>query len=337
MRRVLIIVLSLLALALCAAGFLWWKLRARVEPIPAVLAALDQDPAKIRLPGLGDQPELVVEALRGSIAYFVIESRESMSAGEGRELNLALNRWSYDDGVKGFFIGDAEGLGFLKWKLDELAGSMQREARLPLYMDYEGAILRGFKLPKGHTAVVVLGEQGDVVFRKSGKLTAEELEALRLAVRAREPAPPPPAPAFSVGALSTKSCAGQACALVFLSRPIDVKAVPGGKGGKPRDDSAAWEDADARLVAMLSDQELPAGKSLGVFVGALPGVELAAGWSVIADEPAMRAAFELAPAETAIVVVDREGRLALRERGRIAFWKLGSLRELLALPPRKKK
>jgi len=337
MRRVLFIILGLVGLALCGAGFLWWKLRARVEPIPAVLAALDEDPAKIRLPGLGDRPELVVGALRGSIAYFVIESRESMAAGEGREMTLALDRWRHGEGVKGFFIGDAEGLGFLKWKLDELAGSMQREARLPVYMDYEGAILRGFKLPKGHTAVVVLGERGDVVFRKSGKLTAAELGVLRGVLRAREPEPPPPAPAFSIGAVSTKSCAGQGCALVFLSRPVDVKNVPGVKGGKARNDRDAWEDADARLVAMLSDQELPAGKSLGVFIGALQGVALGTGWSVAADDPALREAFAIGPTETALVVIDREGRIALRERGRIAFWQLGSLRELLALPPRKQR
>jgi predicted transcriptional regulator len=298
------------------------------------LTRIDQDPALIRLPGLGDQPDLVVGELRGSIAYFVVESRESMSAGEGRDLNLALNRWCYGDGTRGYFIGDVEGLGFLKWKLNELAGAMQRESRLPLCMDYEGAILRGFKLPKGHTAVVVLGEQGDVRFRKSGKLTAADIEGLRSALHAREPDPPPPALAFRLGALSTASCAGQGCALVFLSRPLNVKEVPGIEGGKPRDDSAAWEDADARLVAMLSDRALPAGKSLSAFIGTLDGVKLAPGWSVSADDRELRAAFEIAASETAIVVVDREGRLALRERGHVAFWRLASLSELLALPPR---
>jgi predicted transcriptional regulator len=338
MKRILLyIFLGLFVVAGAGVGFLWWKLRAHVEPIPAVLATIERDPASIRLPGLLDHPDLVVGELRGSIAYFVIESRESMSAGEGRELNLALNRWRYREGTKGFFIGDVEGLGFLKWKLNELAGTMQREARLPVYLDYDGAILHGFKLPKGHTAVVVLGETGEVTFRKSGKLTPADVEALRTALGATEPPPPPPAPAFRAGLLSTASCAGHGCALVFLSRPLSAKDVPGVEGGKAKDDSAAWNDADARLVALLSDRALPADKSMGVFVGTLEGIKLASGWSIAADDVKLRAAFEIGPAETAIVVVDREGRLALRERGRVAFWQLAVLNELLALPPRRAK
>lgn len=337
MRRIVIrVLLGLVVLVLCAAGFLWWKLRSRVEPIPPVLAALDQDPAKIRLPGMSGRPELVVGELRGTRAYFVVEGRESMQAGEGKQLNLALDRWRHAEGTRGFLIGDVEGLGFLKWKLDELAGTMQREARLPLYLDYDGAILRGFKLPKGHTAIVVLDEGGEVSFRKSGPLSAEELEALRLALGAEEPPPPPPAPAFQAGEWSKASCAGQACAMVFLSRPLAAKDVPGIPGGKDQRDRAAWEDADIRLVGMLSDRMLPAGKSQGVFVGSLAGVELAPGWHLLADDAALRTAFELGPAETALVVVDREGRLAFRERGLIPSWKLGALTELLGLPPRRK-
>jgi hypothetical protein len=122
---------------------------------------------------------------------------------------------------------------------------------------------------------------------------------------------------------------------VFLSRPISAKDVPGIEGGKAKDDTAAWSDADARLVALLSDRELPGDKSMGAFVGTLEGIKLASGWSIAADDAQLRAAFEIAPAETAIVVVDREGRLAMRERGRIAFWQLSSLNELLSLPPRR--
>lgn len=336
MRRILLrVFLALLVLAACAGGFLWWKLRARVEPIPATLAPVEQDPARLRLPGLAQQPALEVEALRGSIVYFVLESRESMATGEGRELSRALNRWQVGDDVKGFFIGEVEGLGFLKWKIDQFAEVMQRESRLPLYMDYEGAILRGFKLPKGHTAVVVLGRQGELLFRHSGKLAPADLERLRVVLTAREPPPPPPAPDFSAGPLSKATCAGKGCVLIFLSRAVNVKAVPGVEGGAQRDDRAGWADPDARLVAMMSDQPLPAGKSLGVFVGALDGVKLAAGWTALPDDAALRAALELAPGETAIVVIDREGRLALRERGLVAFWKLDPLRELLGLPARR--
>lgn len=325
----------MLVLAACGGGFLWWKLRSHVEPIPTTLAPVEQDPARIRLPGLDQQPALEIGALRGSIAYFVLESRESMSAGEGRELSRALNRWQVGDDVKGFFIGEVEGLGFLKWKLDEFADAMQRESRLPMYMDYEGAILRGFKLPKGHTAVVVLGRQGELLFRHSGKLGPADLESLRVALTAREPPPPPPAPDFRAGPLSKATCAGKGCALIFLARAVNVKAVPGVEGGAKRNDRTAWADPDARLVAMMSDQPLPEGKSLGVFVGALEGVKLAAGWHVVADDAALRAALEFSPGETAIVVIDREGRLAIRERGHVALWKLDPLRDLLSLPERR--
>lgn len=346
-RIVLRGLLAVVLLAAAATGFLWWKLRSRIEPIPAVLATIDQDPSRIRLPGAAGQPELSVAALRGKLVYFVVEGRESMAAGEGRQLNLALDRWRYAEGEaapRGFLIGDVEGLGFLKWKLDELAAAMQREARLPVYLDYDGAVVRGFKLPKGHTAIVVLGEDGAVRFRKSGPLTAEELEALRQALGASEPPPPPPAPAFAVGAgtaqeWSTAACAGQACAMVFLSRQVSVKEVPGIPKGKEQRDSASWQDADIRLVGVLSDRVLPAGKSQGLFVGALDGVELAPGWHALADGAggaALRAAFAIGPTETALVVVDGEGRLAFRERGLIPSWRLGAVTELMSLPPRRK-
>jgi predicted transcriptional regulator len=337
LRIALRVLLVMLGLAACAGGFLWWKLRAHVEPVPSVLAAIENDNAHLRLPGLGGRPELVLGDLRGAIAYFVLEGRESMASGEGRELARALNRWQHGDDVKGYLIGEVEGLGFLKWKLDEIAVAMQRESRLPVYMDYDGALLRGFKLPKGHAAVVVLGKQGELLFRKSGKLTAAESDTLRIALGAREPDPPPPAPAFTAGPVSTASCAGKGCVLVFLAKPISVKDVPGIEGGKQRDDSAAWGDPDFRLVGMLSDRELPDGKSLGAFVGTLDGVKLATGWSQVADDAKLRAAFAISPAETAIVVVDREGRLALRERGMVAFWKVAPLDELLGLPARRTK
>jgi hypothetical protein len=330
--------LVVVVLALGAGGFLWYKLRAQIEPIPSVLAAVDDGgTARIRLPGAGGLPDLNLGELRGSIVYLVLEGKDSMESGEGREVVRALDRWQHAEGVRGYFVGEAEGLGFLKWKIDEFVGALQRESRLPVYMDYEGAILRGFKLPKGHTAVVVLGQDGEVVFRKSGKPSADEIEALRVALGAREPEPPRPAPVFAAGPLDSASCAGQGCALVFLSRKIAVTEVPGVEGGKKPDDSAAWGDPDARLVGMLSDQALPAGKSKGVFVGELDGVKLASGWSVTPGSAELRATFGLGASDTAVVVIDREGRLALRETGVIPFWKVAPMDELLDLPPPGKK
>jgi hypothetical protein len=328
---------ALIALALVGAGFLYWKLRAQVEPIPAVLAAVDDRKAgEISLPGIGEQPALVLAEQRGHVTYLVLEGKDSMASGEGRELTRALDRWKHAPDVRGFFVGETEGLGFLRWKIDDFVAAIQRESRLPVYMDYEGKVLRGFQLAKGHTGLVVLGKDGEVLLRKSGPPTAEELEQLRVLLGAEEPPPPPPAPAFSLGPLSNESCRGQGCALVFLSRPLTLKEIPGLEGGKPRDDSAAWGDADARLVGMLADQPLTEGKARGLFVGALTDVPLAAGWSLL-DDPAARQAFGLAANETAVVVVDRQGRLALRETGVIPFWKLAPLDELLSLPPRAEK
>jgi hypothetical protein len=333
LRTVLKILLVLLGLLVAAAGFLYWKLRPRVEAIPAQLAAVEdlERVARIRVPGDDGLPDLVLGDLRGQTAYFVLESRESMQAREGRELHRALDRWSYPEGVRGFSIGEAEGLGLLKWQIDKFVRFMRRESRLPLYMDYEGAILRGFKLPKGHTGVVVLGPGGDVRWRHTGRFEAAHIEELRQVLGASEPPAPPPAPPFAVGPLSNEACRGQACAIVFLARPVARKEVPGVKGGARNEDERAWADPSVRLVAALREDELPAGKSRGAFVGQLDDVPLAGGWATAPDDAAARAALGVPPGEAAIVVIDEQGGLAVREIGNIPFWKLGRAGALLGL------
>jgi hypothetical protein len=333
LRIFLRVVLGLVVLVLIAGGFLWWKLRPRVESIPTQLAAVnDLDRvAQIRLPGDGELPELVLGKLRGQTAYFVLESRESMKAREGRELSRALDRWVYPEGVLGFSIGEAEGLGLLKWQIDKFIGFMRRESRLPLYMDYEGAILRGFKLPKGHTGVIVLGPDGDVRFRHTGKVETQDIEALRLILGANEPPPPPPAPTFAAGAISSESCRGKACVLVFLARAVSKKEVPGIKGGAKPDNAAAWADASLRLVAMLVEEKLPEGRAAGVFVGDVGDVPLGDGWSQASDDGAARTALGVPPGEAALVVVDAQGRLALHEIGNLPLWKASRLGDLLGL------
>ena len=68
-------------------------------------------------------------------------------------------------------------------------------------------------------------------------------------------------------------------------------------------------------------------------VGLSFGVQVAL--EVWRRHPAAVRALVLSPGETAIVVIDREGRLAIRERGHVALWKLDPLRDLLSLPERR--
>jgi predicted transcriptional regulator len=279
---------------------------------------------------------------RGHIAYFVLESKESMSAREGRGLSAALDRWTYPEGVRGYSIGEVEGMGLLRFKIDEIVQHMRADARLPLYMDYEGAILRGFGLPKGHTGLVVLGADGKLLLRHSGAMTDAELEALRTTLGASEPPPPAAAPGFAVGPLDgAKTCgaaAKRACVIVFLGHPVASRAaIPFVKGGleKPEAAGVAFEDPTLRLLTVLVDQDLAEGGSRGLFVGDLGAdITLPPGWTRVPDDASAakaRASFGLAAGEAAVVVVDDAGRLALLERGRVALWKLAPLRTLLKL------
>ena len=119
-----------------------------------------------------------------------------------------MARWTYPDNVAGFAIGDAEGFGLLASKIEEFVGPMRPELRLPLYIDFEGAATKTFKLPKGHVGVVVLDPTGAVVYRHSGKMEPAEIEKLRGLLGASLPTPTP-APAFKVGELDNAACAGR--------------------------------------------------------------------------------------------------------------------------------
>ncbi len=338
--RVLLVLVGLV-LVLCTGGYFWWKSKTRVEAIPSQLpqVADAERIGKIRVPGVDGLPDLVLGELHGKTAYFVLESKESMEAREGRSLSLALDRWVYPESTRGYSIGEAEGLGILKWKVDQIVAHMRAESRLPLYMDYEGAILRGFGLPKGHTGLIVLGPEGKVLLRHSGALTDAELAGLRTTLGASEPPAPPAAPAFALGPLSTKACAGRACAIVFLARAVTRAQIPyikSGFSGSQEKAAELFDDPSARLLTVLVEQNITQGGSLGAFVGDLGDVTPAPGWTVLpadATATAARAAFGISAGEAALVVIDESGRLALFERGRVALWKLAPLRVLLKLPP----
>jgi predicted transcriptional regulator len=337
--------LVLLALLVAGGGYWWWRAHSRVEAIPAKLPELtDRDRlAKLRVPGSDGLADLAVADLRGHVSYLVLENKESFQAREGRSLGAALDRWRYPDDVRGYAIFDAEGMGILRFKIDEFVRGFRAEARLPIYLDYEGTIRHGFGLPKGHTGVIVLGPDGTPLLRHSGPMSDADIAALRTTLGASEPPPPAAAPAFALGPLdSARTCgaaAKRACAIVFLGHEVASRhALPFVKGGlEPGSKAAttAFEDPTLRLCALLVDQDLAAGGSLGLFVGHLGAdVTLAPGWTAVPDDAAaakVRTALGVAPGEAAVVVVDAEGRLALVERGRVALWKLGPLRELLKL------
>ena len=115
--RVLIGVVVVLLLVI---GALAWLFRSQAEEIPDELPTLDDAkvaPADITLAG-GDIPDLKVADLKGKRAYFVLEDRESMQAGESKDLNRALARWEMGDDVVGYAIGDAKGFGVFRSKID---------------------------------------------------------------------------------------------------------------------------------------------------------------------------------------------------------------------------
>jgi hypothetical protein len=332
MRRPLRILLQVLGvlvvLAGAAGGWLAWKLRRRIEPIPKQLAALAPtvNLDDLQLAGAG-LPDLSLANERGHLTYLVLESRESKESHEGRSLGDALDRWVIPGDIHGFLIGQAEGLGFLRWKIDKVVASLRPEMRLPLYTDYDGKILHAFKLPEGHTGLIVLGKSGEVLLRHSGVMTDPDLAALRDLLGAAEPPPPPPAPPFAVGALTNERCLGKVCAFVILGARVDRKHTPGVKGGTSDDDEEGWSEPSTRLVAALADSAPSADRTLAVVVGDTD-VEMP-GWTPVADGASARAAFDVPAGEAALVVVDEQGRLAFRATGKIPLFKLGPLADLM--------
>lgn len=232
---------------------------------------------------------------------------------------------------------------------------MRPEIRLPLYIDYEGAITRAFQLPKGHVGVVVLGPDGQILLRHSGpppKGPAGDalLERLRTTLRAEEPTLEP-APPFKLGALDNAACAGKTCMFVFLSRPVKKTELPGVKGGWEGETDAMWkqlQDPDVRLAGLAYDSDAklvaaadkPAKPAEGdpdagspkpaqlALIGALEGIELKR-YTVIPAAPEARAAFQVPAA--GIVVIDPEGRLVVHETGLIRMFKFTRISELLGV------
>jgi len=346
-RVALVITVLLLALIGAAA----WMLRSRAEDIPAELPPTDVDPMSIVIPGGSGMPDLKLADHKGKTIYLILGDRESMQARESKEFDRALNRWTYPPDVVGFAIGDAEGFKLLASKIEEMLGAMRPEMRLPLYIDFDGAVTRAFKLPKGHTGIVVLGPDGALKLRHSGPprpkdeiLSPEDdiIARLKLALRAEEPVLSP-APPFKVGALDNAACAGKTCLFVFLAKPVKKSQLPGVDGGFEagmEDSMKQLQDPSVRLAGLaldldeaLTKLEKDPDKSVAArvspaLVGTLEDIELKH-WKTLPSASEARTAFNIPEGEAAVVAIDPEGRLALRELGVVPMYKLGRISELL--------
>jgi hypothetical protein len=331
------IALVLVILVLGILGAIAWMLRSHAEEIPDQLAAIDTaeaDPQKLVIPGAGGLSDLKLADLKGKTVYLLVEDRESMAAKESSAMSRAMARWTWPDDVVGFSIGDTQGFGLLKGKIEEMVAPMRPELRLPLYLDFEGIAGKTFKLPRGHAGIAIVDRTGAVVYRHSGPMKPDEIEKVRGLLGAR-PAPIVPAPPFNVGGLDNAACKGKTCVFVFLTAPVARKDIPGGKQGFDGDmdeSTKQFAKPDVRLAGIVvdSDAKLDPDKVLGRLVGAIDGAELKR-WQAVPEAAAAREAFGLPPAEAGLAVVDPNGDLVMLERGRVPMYKFGVLSELIGV------
>jgi hypothetical protein len=301
----------------------------RVEDVPDELPPMERSPDEIALDSMSEAPALRLADLRGKTAFFVVVGPQSGKDKGGIPVNRALNRWQYPDSTVGFIVADATGMGVLADMAQKYIDFFRKEARFPLYVDFDGQMLDVFKLAKGHHGLVVLGPDGAVIRRASGGLSPAEIEALRVELGASEPAPPPPAPDFEVGGLTKASCRARACAIVFVGEPVartDIPGIEDGFDGDTDESFARLNQPAIRLAATAFKTQLQGAP--GVVVGRITGLELP-GWTTVDDAASARAAFDIAEGESAFVVVDGEGRLAFREVGLIPMYKWGAAADLL--------
>ncbi len=304
----------------------------RVEPIPEVLPEVTEGDGTLSIAGSGTVPGLSLEQLRGNMVFLRVEDRESFSNGEGRSLNRALDRWVYPSDTVGYVIGDAEGFSVFASQIDRVAGWLRDEMRFPFVLDYRGDVIRTFGLPKGHTALVIVGRDGQVELRHSGPMSDSEIEHVRALLAAHEPPAGIVAPTFEVGSLSNIACQRKPCALAFLGRSVSGADFPGIDG----EDSEAeirqkFEDPSLKLALWLVGMKL-GNLAAGAVVGTLDGVELD-GWTLVAEHASTREAFDVADGQVALVIIGMQGRMVFRELGRLPMYKLAIASHYLGVEP----
>ena len=326
------VLIGVVVVILLAIGTLAWLFRSQAEAIPDELPAIDlavADPMKITIPG-DDIPDLQLANFKDKRVYFLLEDRESMQAGESKALNRSLARWTLASETTGFMIGDAKGFGLFRSKVSEFMGMMRPEMRLPLYLDFQGAFYDTFKLPRGHSGFVLL-DGGEVLYRHSGPADAAVIDHLRGLMNASLPELPP-APAFQVGELTNRTCEGRVCLFAFLDEPVDRTDVPGLEGGwkgRREEGFERFSRPSIRLVGTLAgaDEKIDEDRVSGAIIGDLNGFEFRR-WKLESDANTAREAFGLGE-RAALVVINADGKLAFKAEGKVAFWQLGLVADLI--------
>ena len=136
-------------------------------------------------------------------------------------------------------------------------------------------------------------------------------------------------PEFALGSLDTKLCASQPCALMFLSRAVARKDIPGIEDGFEGEDEAKWDQMKLPAIRNVgSALKLKLEGARGVVVGQVDGLELPDGWSVESDDAAVRSAFGVEPGADAFLILS-EGKVAFRGDGVIPMFELGRVSDLL--------
>lgn len=316
-------------------GFVWWWITPRVDEIPEQLEVIDEEAEaeymQIVIPAQGPLPELRFQDLKGQTTLFIVEGQASMQAKEGREVKKAINRWITPDDVTAYAIGDAEGFGLLAGRIErDFLGPMRPEMPRPIYADYEGAIMKGFKMPAGHLAIIVLGPKGKVLYRSSGDPTEEQIAQLKEALGAKEPPPPPAAPAFEQGELSNANCEDKGCAFVFLAHPVargDVPGIDNGFEGGMQESFEQMKDPSVRLMTVIHTDWRPTGdKVAGAIIGEVDDLEVE-GWPTLEGAAELRRVFHVDKDEAALVIIDKQGRLVFNESGLIPLYKFAPVQD----------
>lgn len=336
--RILGLAAVVVLLGIGATAYSMWP---KVEAIPEQLDAIDPDVsiAELELEAQGPLEGVRLGDLSGNKVFLLIEGKESMTTGEGKQLRRAMLRWDMPADVVGFSVGDAPGgAALMRNKIErQFVGPMRGELKWPIYLDFGGDITEAFSLPKGHLGLVILDEAGEVVLRHAGDADAQTIEEIRMALGASEPQAGPPAPEFAIGELDNQACAGHACVLVFLDRKVARSEIPGleegGFEGDMEDAFAQLEQPSIRLARVLAgDWKAKEDERLrGVVVGEAEGWAVD-GWAFVPEAEAARQALEIGE-QAAMVIIDKDGHLAFAETGRIPFWKLTVAADLLGIEP----
>ncbi len=318
-KKVLYAIGGLLVVILMVAGAWGWQVL-RVEDIPEELGTMERSPDEVVLSAGGQGANLHLVDLRGHTSVIVFEGVQSMRSEQGKEVNRALNRWVLPESTKGYIAWDGEGMRIFEEKAQKFVGFFAQELRFPIYVDWDGELVDVFKLVKGHHGLIVLGPEGEVLMRHSGGLSGQPLEELRELIGAQEPPPPEPAPPFSLAGLDNDSCWGNACMFVFLGKGVartDIPWIEEGFEGTRTECFERMRRPEIRLAA--SAMRVPIVKSKGVLVGEATDLRLK-GWEVVPDDAEARKAFGLEPEDSALVVIDKEGRMSFRKSGFIPIY-----------------